>query len=143
MEIKLNAYRINKLETTCFLSLVGIDSKGIKIANKAVLIHNSFGEYAIIFHFKLDSKDVIRLGNDTYTFKENILTTQNKLRVFYWNDEDDTANNLECFHAILETYRLDTSLELGDFECLKSGSKSNAQPRQAGNGGVLGIIDIP
>lgn len=143
MEIILNAYRINKLETTIFFTFKNIDSKGLKKVNNLVLIQNSNGEYGVIFHLKKDDKNVIKPGNDSFTFRENILTTQDKLRVFYWNDEDVISNNLECFYDFLENNRLDEKVETGNFNCLKSRYNSNLIPKQAGNGGVLGIIDIP
>jgi hypothetical protein len=61
--------------------------------------------------------------------------------VFYWNDSEDLRNNLDCFIKFLDDHGLDETVANGNFPCPKLATKAIAIPRQAGNGGVVGITN--
>lgn len=142
MTITLNAFRINKLETTVFLSFSNILDDHFNLI-ETTIIKSSKDEYGVIFHIKNPNQSPIQGGNDTISFKDDFLISSDRIRVFYWNDEQLLSNNLEWFQDFLERHGLDENIPIGDFSCVKSSTKSIHIPRQSGNGGVLGITNLP
>lgn len=141
MSIALNAYRINKKETTVFISFSNIKDENFKLFETAI-IKNSKEECGVIFHIKHPSKEPTELGNDTVSFKADFEINTDIIRVFYWIDEDLIANNIKCFQDFLEKNGLDPNA-LEDLGCQKLTIKSKNIPRQSGNGGVIGITNLP
>lgn len=142
MTISLNAYRINKNETTVFISFSQITNDGLNSV-EARSIKNSKGEIGIIFHIQNNSRTRLNLGTNTVSFKADFKIDTDQIRVFYWNDSDSLSDNLQCFQDFLEKYGMDDKAPNGDFDCPKSNNKANLIPRQGGNGGVLGIQNVP
>ena len=67
-----------------------------------------------------------------------------EIRVFYWNNSD-VLSELTCakkdFISMFNNIRLDESrLQRGDF--LITSCEGNKEPRQGGNGGVVGVLEI-
>ena len=142
MNISLNAFRINQNDTTVYMSFSQITNNELKCIDFKT-ITNSKGEIGVIFHIQNSTKDVITSGRDSVSFKANIEIEMDVIRVFYWNDSDPLFDNLNCFEDFLEKYGLDEKAPVGDFDCTKSKNKAMLIPRQASNGGVLGIINLP
>ena len=142
MNITLKAFRINSSETTVFMSLSQITNKEFKSIDFKT-ITNSKGEIGVIFHVQNSTKDIIVSGRDTISFKANFEIEVDTIRVFYWNDSDALSDNLNCFEYFLEKHGLDEKAPVGDFGCTKSKNKAMLIPRQASNGGVLGIVNLP
>ena len=141
MKINLNAYRINKTETTVFISFLGIENDDFKPVGSAI-VSNAKGEIGVIFHIQNDTQAVIKAGIETVSFKTEFKIGTKQIRVFYWNDSDSLANNLYCFEDFLEKNGLDENVTIGDFNCVKPNIKAILTPRQSGNGGVIGIVDL-
>ena len=143
MNISLNAYRINKNETTVFLSFSQITNDGLQFI-ELTPISNSKGEIGVIFYIQNNSQGEIKPGNDTVSFKADFETIAKDIRVFYWNNtEAPDVAALQCFQDFLETHGLNDQAEEGSFYCPYPNTKSMAIPRQGGNGGVLGIQNLP
>lgn len=139
MNITLNAYRINKIETTVFLSFSNIIENEFKLY-ETTIIKNSKNEYGVVFHIKNHTKGRIELGgNYKVSFKADFLIETNQISVFYWNDEDLLTNNIKCFQDFFEENGLDPNVR-EDLGCDK---QQHFIPRQSGNGGVIGIVDLP
>jgi hypothetical protein len=142
MNTILAAYRINGKETTVFISFSLITNNGLK-SIESRSITNSKGEIGVIFHIQNDSQTRLNAGTDTVSFKADFKIDTDRIRVFYWNDTDALSDNLSCFEDFLEKNGLDENVLHGDFDCPKSNNKAILIPRQSGNGGVLGIQNLP
>jgi hypothetical protein len=143
MNTSINAYRINGKETTVYISFSQITNDGLQFI-ELTPISNSKGEIGVIFHIQNNSQGRIEPGNDTVSFKADFDTIAKDIRVFYWNNTDapDVAA-LQCFQDFLETHGLNDQAEEGLFYCPNSSNKVMAIPRHGGNGGVLGIKNLP
>lgn len=138
MNIALTACRVNGGDTIVSISFSDTENDTFRYVGKH-LITNSHGEKGVIFHIKNEyGTRMANSGSGNLLFSENFTVTTDKIRVFYWNDSGPLCDNLGCFEKFLEDNRLE-DVQRGDFPC----EKSDLIPRQAGNGGVLRIIDIP
>lgn len=142
MDIIINAYRINKNETTVFITFSQITNSELKCVDSTT-ITNSKGDIGVIFHVQNITKDVINSGRDIISFKADFKIDTEKIRVFYWNDSGSLSDNLYCFEEFLETHGLDERILEEIIPCENSQNKAKDIPRQAGNGGVLRIVNIP
>jgi hypothetical protein len=145
MDIKLNAYRINNTETTVFISFSQIKNDNFQLVGRDT-VTNSKGHIGVVFHLKNENGTTIQdAGNDSISFKADFKLDTNTIRVFYWNDEGNLADNLQCFRNFMEENDLKTDVKIGDFDCqiTESNNKAIIIPRQSGNGGVLGIKNLP
>ena len=146
MEIIIEGVRSNKKETEVTLSFNKIKKSNYRHI-KCKKIQNEKGHQAVIFHFTDDNIDILTNGNYSITFKENfIIEGVDKIRVFYWFDNEQSSldENLPCFKDFLDKYGLEEQAKTGNFSCTKTDDRSVIlEPKQAGNGGVLGIIDTP
>lgn len=142
MNIKLNAYRINQTDTTVFITFSQIIKDGLIAMNSKKII-NKNGEIGVVFHIKNDSQTEISSGTETLSFKADFDIETEKVRVFYWNDSDSLSDNIYCFEEFLEQHGVDERVPEGYIPCEKSQNKAKDIPRQAGNGGVVGIFNIP
>lgn len=142
MNTTINAYRINGKETTVYISFSQITNDGLQLC-ESIPITNSKGEIGIIFHIQNDSQTGLNTGTDTVSFKADFKIETDKIRVFYWNDSEALSDNLHCFQDFLETHGLNDHAAEGLFDCPYPNIKSKAIPRHGGNGGVLGIKNLP
>lgn len=143
MKINLNATRINNGDTDVSISFSEIRNDHFRLV-KTEKIENTKNEVGVIFQITNDSRTTIdRAGTDTMSFKAKFDINTNKIRVFYWNDGGLLSTDIDCFRDFLELNGLDENIPIGDFSCEKSSTKSIHIPRQAGNGGVLGITNLP
>lgn len=143
MNITLTATRINNGDTDVSISFSEIRNDHFRLV-KAEKIANTKNEIGVIFHIKNDNRTIIdRTGTETMSFNAKININTNKIRIFYWNDGGLLSTDIGCFRDFLELNGLDENIPLGDFICVKSSTKSINIPRQSGNGGVIGIVDLP
>jgi hypothetical protein len=143
MNINLTSTRRNNIDTIVSIEFIDITADDFRLIGKDS-VKNSKGEAGVIFHIQNDKETRMEAsGNETISFTEDFTIENEKARVFYWNDSDLLANNLDCFRDFLEINGLDKNAKIGDFICSHSSNKSIAIPRQAGNGGVLEITAIP
>lgn len=142
MNIALTACRLEKRDTVVTISFSDTENDTFKYVDKH-LITNSNGEEGVIFHVKNDcATEMDTSGRGNLLFSENFTITTDKIRVFYWNDSGSLADNLDCFIKFMEDYGLkDVPREV--FICPLPEDKAKTIPRQAGNGGVVGIVDRP
>lgn len=142
MTIALTACRLEKKDTVVTISFSDTKKDTFKYVDKH-LITNSNGEEGVIFHIKNDDgTEMETSGSGNLLFSENFTVTTNEIRVFYWNDSGLLVENLECFREFLEEHGLrDVPSEV--FICPLSEDKTKTIPRQAGNGGVVRIVDRP
>lgn len=140
MNIIPNAFRINKNETTVFITFSQITKDNLSyVASKKITVN---GDVGIIFHVANNSQTDITSGIETMSFKADFDIDTEKIRVFYWNDSDLLCNNIYCFEEFLKEHGLkEDAPEI--VNCPQKDNKTKTIPRQAGNGGVLRIIDIP
>lgn len=141
MTLTLDAFRINKILTTVFLSFSNIVDDHF-ILFETTIIKNSKDEYGVIFHVKNPNQTPIQVGNETISFKDDFFISTDRIRVFYWNDEQLLSDNLEWFQNFLEEHGLNPNVQ-NHSDNLKSSTKAITIPRQAGNGGVVRIVDRP
>ena len=141
MNINLNAFRINSKETTVFITFSQIKNDGLDYV-KSAQITNSNREIGVIFHVKNKSQTDITSGTETLSFKADFDIDTDSIRVFYWNDSDSLSDNIYCFEEFLKAHGLDERApEI--VNCPQRDNKSKNIPREARNGGVLRIVDIP
>ena len=146
MNINLTAIRRNRTETTVSIEFSGIKNHDFQLVDPpGHLIANSKGQYGVILHFKGTKNAKIETGGfDAIEFKVdfNIEEVEN-IRVFYYNDSfafDETV--LKCFNNFFEKYGLSENAPR-EVPCPKLDTKKIDIPRQGGNGGVVGIVNIP
>ena len=141
MNINLSSFRINNKETTVIITFSQITQDGLDYV-KSAQITNLNGEIGVIFHVNNNSQTDITSGTETISFKADFDIDTTDIRVFYWNDSDSLSDNLYCFEEFLEEYGLDENApEI--VSCSQKDHKSKDIPREAKNGGVLRIVDIP
>jgi hypothetical protein len=144
MKINLNAYRNSKGDTDVSIKFSEIFNDNFKLVAAQIIQDSTSTHEAVIFHFKNgNGARVESSGHDALIFSANFKLKTNKIRVFYWNDSEDLRNNLDCFIKFLDDHGLDETVANGNFPCPKLATKAIAIPRQAGNGGVVGIVNIP
>lgn len=137
MNIKLTAQRTVGKSTDVSISFSEIKNDGFALVSSR-RIENSRGEEGVVFHIKNTALTTIdQAGTEKISFNCNLEFETDTIRVFYWNDEGSLTDNLQCFIDFLETNRLN-QVAVREFYC-SSTIKSKSIPRQAGNGGVIGI----
>jgi hypothetical protein len=145
MNIKLTATPINTIETNVSIEFSNIKDENFTCIQPGLLIQQPLGQFAVIFHIKGTSYARIdTTGSDTVTFDVDFkIERVNSIRVFYWNDANPPdADSLQCFEDFLDQHGLNDKAPIGSFICEKSQNKALLIPRQAGNGGVLGIKKV-
>lgn len=134
----------NSIDVTVYLTIKGIENPAYKLINTQSFEFND--SRGVIFQVSNDSDQLFAEINN-YDFKHQFTVrtkiqldvTKKEIHVFYLNDNDENNLDEEIVNKCKKCIGNNESDRLGDFEeffILR-------QPRQAGNGGVLGIIDIP
>lgn len=143
MKIQLTAKRTSRNNADVSITFSDIINDGYSLKS-ARRVENSKGEEGVVFHFNnIGKNEIHRTGTDTLLLNANLEFKTKKIRVMYWNDESSLNSNLNCFIDFMETHGLKDSAP-DDITCLESNHiKSVNIPRQAGNGGVVRIVDIP
>ena len=143
MNINLTAFRRNLIDTTVSIKFSGIINQDFQLFDPpGHLIENPKGQYGVIFHIKGANDARIETGGtSTIKFKVDFKIKDVKnIRVFFYNDSlalDETA--LKCFKDFLKIYGLSENAP-EKVDCPYPKEKAMAIPRQAGNGGVVGIV---
>lgn len=107
------------------------------------IVANSSSEVGVIFHIKNDIGSELSVsGSDNIAFQAQFAAVGEKFRVFYWNDSEVLADNLDCFQDYMERYGLDENIATGTINCLTSNKKSKSRPMQFGNGGVVNLVIV-
>jgi hypothetical protein len=145
MKINLNAYRNSKGDTDVSIKFSEIFNVCFKLVATQKITDSTKTHEAVIFHFKNEKGARIESsGNDDLVFSENFTLKTNYIRVFYLNDSEDLRNSLDCFIKFLDDYGLrENAPEIVNCPYPNTKEKAMAIPRQAGNGGVVGIVNIP
>jgi hypothetical protein len=142
MTIKLITKRINAFQVEVSLIFIRVAKANFNLRS-CEIITNRFGETAVIFDF--GNSDMDRITSRWYNFFTDIrfdsepltLNNTSKIRVFYWNNYVAiTSSEIECFRQEFNNTRLGTNSSIGDISLNCYGNK---EPRQGGNGGVIGI----
>ena len=143
MKIKLSAYRNSGGDTDVIIQFSEIFNDCFKLVATQKIVDSNNTQEAVIFHFKNgNGARVESSGDDVLVFSENFKLTTNYIRVFFYNDSfdiDETA--VKCFQDFLEKYGLSENAPR-EVPCPKLDTKKIDIPRQGGNGGVVGIVDI-
>lgn len=145
MNIALTACRVNIENTVVSISFSDTENDTFRYEDKHI-ITNSNKEEAVIFHIKNEcGTRMANSGSGNLLFSENFTVTTDKIRVFYWNDSEcPDSSALQCMLDFFNRYGLDENAPEGSFECPYPPTKRKeiVIPRQAGNGGVVRIVDI-
>jgi hypothetical protein len=145
MKINLNAYRNSGGDTDVIIQFTEIFNDCFKLVATQKIVDSNNTQEAVIFHFKNEKgARMENSGNDNLVFSENFKLKTNYIRVFYLNDSEDLSDSLDCFIKFLDDYGLrENAPEEVYCPYPNPKEKAIAIPRQAGNGGVVGIVNIP
>ena len=141
MNITLTARRISGSSTDISISFSGIKKEGLVVIDSKVIEES--GNFAVILQIINDDRTRISSGTESAELSVNAYVNTNVIRVMYWNDTDSIETNVACFKKFLQDNGLDRNAPLGSFDCPVSSTKAITIPRQAGNGGVVRIVDRP
>ena len=147
MEIDLNLEKQTANSTYLIRADFKRVAKGFSLIN--VVPINTKDHKAVILHVINENDPNITIDNlcqqqelenfscnSGFFFNEDLKDGE-KIRVFYWNDASSVFDANEVFNPLLKDFKIDDRVPLGRFNL--GGELEVFQPKEAGNGGVVGI----